>query len=75
MAAEPSKEEQQRRLDAVDAICEPILYEARTRGRADLVRALHEVSNEVSSRIMELMSAMKQAERDEAKIRKEEGSQ
>ena len=66
MGREPSREEKQRRLDAVDTIFQLIVAEARTRGRADMVVALNEVYSQVSGRILQLMDILSRSEREAA---------
>lgn len=67
MADEPSKEEEQRRLEAVDTIFQLIVGEARKRGRIDMVGALNEVYSQVSGRILTLMDILRRSERDAAR--------
>lgn len=64
MGAELSKEEEQRRLEAIDAICELVLYEARARNRPDMVSALKEVTNDLCARVGELMATIRQSVRE-----------
>lgn len=66
MGGEPSREEEQRRLDAVDTIYQLIVGEARKRGRIDMVGALNEVYSQVSGRILELMAILRRSEREAA---------
>ena len=66
MGKQPSKEEEERRLDATSDISVLILQEARRRGRDDLVGALKQVSNEVSTQVMELMATISRSERETA---------
>lgn len=72
MGGEPSTEEEQRRLEAVDTIFQLIVGEARTRGRADMVGALNEVYSHLSGRILQLMDIITRSEREAAKALKKE---
>ncbi|MBA7495715.1 hypothetical protein ES702_06304 [subsurface metagenome] len=66
MGAEPSKQEQERRVEAVDTIFQLIVGEARKRGRIDMVGALNEVYSQVSGRILTLMDILRRSEREAA---------
>jgi len=66
MGAEPSKEEQQKRVDATHGIYTLILQEARRRGRDDFYEALKQVHNEVSSFTFKLLSIIQRSEREAA---------
>jgi len=66
MGRERSKEEQQRRLDAVDNIFQLVVAEARRRGRADLVGALKEVTNDLCASVGQLMDIIRRSEREAA---------
>lgn len=63
MGGEPSEQEQQRRLEAVDTIFQLILAEARTRDRAYMRTALLDVYNQISDRVLPLMDALSRSER------------
>lgn len=66
MADEPSKEEEQRRTEAIFTIFELVVEEARTRGRADIVGALKDVTNDLCARVGALMDIIRRSEREAA---------
>jgi len=74
MAHEPSKDEALIRELAVDTIYHLIIAEARTRGRADLVGALTEVTNELCARVGALMDILRRSEREAAAAAAKEGN-